>query len=100
MQTLGVSVKQLRRKLLELGARILHVQGSKPRDMALVVCLPSFSFSRSSLFPFFFFFFYFFSAGSLSCSAYRGDAIFFLFVTGTLSFVGRERGSKYELGDV
>jgi len=37
MQTLGVSVKQLRRKLLELGARILHVQGSKPRDMALVV---------------------------------------------------------------
>lgn len=39
MQTLGVSVKQLRRKLLELGARILHVQGSKPRDMALVVCV-------------------------------------------------------------
>lgn len=37
MQTLGVSVKQLRRKLLELGARILHVQGSKPRDMALVM---------------------------------------------------------------
>lgn len=39
MQTLGVSVKRLRRKLLELGARILHVQGSKPPDMALVVRL-------------------------------------------------------------
>ncbi|KAI4475370.1 hypothetical protein M0804_014344 [Polistes exclamans] len=37
MQTLGVSVKQLRRKLFELGARILHAQGSKPRDMALVM---------------------------------------------------------------
>lgn len=37
MQTLGVSVKQLRKKLLELGARILHVQKSKQRDMALVV---------------------------------------------------------------
>ncbi|XP_043467650.1 uncharacterized protein LOC122501926 [Leptopilina heterotoma] len=37
MQTLGVSVKRLRRKLLELGARILHVQGSKPPDMALVM---------------------------------------------------------------
>ena len=50
MQTLGVSVKQLRRKLLELGARILHVQGSKPRDMALVVrvsrkCAVSYLFS-------------------------------------------------------
>lgn len=47
MQTLGVSVKQLRKKLLELGARILHVQKSKQRDMALVVCVDCvFSFLR------------------------------------------------------
>lgn len=37
MQTLCVSVKQLRKKLLELGARILHVKRAKQRDMALVV---------------------------------------------------------------
>ncbi|KAH0553876.1 hypothetical protein KQX54_005435 [Cotesia glomerata] len=38
IQTLGVSVKQLRRKLVELGARILHVhQTSKSSDMALMV---------------------------------------------------------------
>lgn len=53
MQTLGVSVKQLRRKLLELGARILHVQGSKPRDMALVVRVYA---SRECLSRFIFFF--------------------------------------------
>lgn len=52
MQTLGVSVKQLRRKLLELGARILHVQGSKPRDMALVVRVSKMcSFSHPSFSP-------------------------------------------------
>jgi len=48
MQTLGVSVKQLRRKLLELGARILHVQGSKPRDMALVVRVSKMCFLSAS----------------------------------------------------
>lgn len=53
MQTLGVSVKQLRRKLLELGARILHVQGSKPRDMALVVCSLNLFHSYSTTFYFF-----------------------------------------------
>ncbi|CAG5097627.1 Similar to pmepa1: Protein TMEPAI (Xenopus laevis) [Cotesia congregata] len=38
IQTLGVSVKQLRRKLVELGARILHVhQTSKSSDMALMM---------------------------------------------------------------
>ncbi|KAF7992972.1 hypothetical protein HCN44_005753 [Aphidius gifuensis] len=38
MQTLGVSIKQLRKKLIELSARILHVQASsKPGDMALVM---------------------------------------------------------------
>lgn len=41
MQTLGVSVKQLRKKLFELGARILHVKKSKQRDMALVVRVES-----------------------------------------------------------
>ncbi|XP_046594497.1 uncharacterized protein LOC107226661 isoform X2 [Neodiprion lecontei] len=44
MQTLGVSVKQLRRKLIELTSRLLHVQAAKSRDMALVLCL-----KRSSL---------------------------------------------------
>ncbi|XP_011310607.1 low-density lipoprotein receptor class A domain-containing protein 4 [Fopius arisanus] len=37
MQTLGVSIKQLRRKLFELGARILHLQAASACDMALVM---------------------------------------------------------------